>query len=103
MEITAANRVAALAQERTGHADAQRMARAAGKPKLSAETAVEFLDWLTTHVVGGHMTHEEATLLMRAAELVISTRHADAQDKATQHTLVERGLIAPPPTASPSA
>lgn len=98
----AAKAVAANEAAQRRHAMAQRASLSAGKPKLTADNAVAFLDWITTHVVGHQMTHEEAKLLMHAAALAISTQHAEAQGKATQHTLVEEGIIDPPPGGSQS-
>lgn len=99
----AAAKVHETEKQRQVHQAAKRNALAIGKPTLTADEVVEFLNWITVHVVGDQMSHAEATLLMRAAELAISTRHADAQDKVTQHTLVDQGVIAPPPNASQSA
>lgn len=67
------------------------------RPKLTADTAVEYLDWVCEHL--GQMSAEVVGRHMQAAELVIRTRMGDAQAKATQHTLVEQGVLpVTPPT-----
>lgn len=65
------------------------------RPKLTAATAVEYLDWLTANM--GNMLAAHVETHLRAVELAIRTQMGDAQAKATQHTLVESGVIAPPP------
>ncbi len=67
------------------------------RPKLTAETAVEYLDWIMHNLEN---LGPEAQLHMAAAELAIRTKANEAQAKATQHTLVEDGVIDPPPAAS---
>ena len=66
----------------------------AKRPKLTADTAVEYLDWITSNVAS--IAGPEVTLHMQACELAIRTRATDAQAKATQHTLVEQGIIDQP-------
>lgn len=67
-------------------------------PKLSGETVEEYLDWLTKH---GHvLTAERLATCAQMAELTVRLQMGKAQAKATQHTLVESGVIAPPPTPS---
>lgn len=68
------------------------------RPKLTADTAVDYIDWLTSnldalepHDIAHHFT---------AAELVVRVHMGNAQAKATQHTLVQDGVIDPPPQAS---
>lgn len=70
----------------------------ATRPKLTLETVPEYLDWLTSNL-GGH-SRQDIEHHLRAAEMVVRLRMGDAQGKATQHTLVEEGIIDPPPTAS---
>ncbi len=67
------------------------------RPRLTAETAVEYLDWIMHNLenLGPSAQHH-----MAAAELAIRTKANEAQAKATQHTLVEDGIIDPPPAAS---
>jgi hypothetical protein len=61
------------------------------RPKLTAETVVQYLDWLM-HNLGlinsTHVAHH-----MTACELAIRTIMGDAQAKATQATLIEDGKI----------
>jgi hypothetical protein len=64
------------------------------RPKLTAEAVGEYLDWITENISsipGNHLA-----VHMQACELVIRTRATDAQAKATQHTLVESGVIDQP-------
>jgi hypothetical protein len=68
------------------------------RPKLTAEDVVEYLDWVLANI--GALKPSDVETHMRAAELAIRTRATDAQAKATQHTLVEQGVIEPPPQAS---
>jgi hypothetical protein len=77
--------------------DLNKLPRATPRPKLTAENVVEYLDWVMENLdkLGTATAHH-----MAAAELVIRTLAVVAQDKATQHTLVEDGIIAPPPAAS---
>jgi hypothetical protein len=70
------------------------------KPTLTAATVVMYLDWLAEHIAAGHMLAHQSASLISVAELVIRTTAVEAQGKATQHTLVEDGVIAPPPVAS---
>jgi hypothetical protein len=64
------------------------------RPKLTAEEVVDYLDWLMENADG--ITTTAMALHMQAAELAIRTRATDAQNKATQHTLVEQGIIEQP-------
>ncbi len=68
--------------------------KTAKRPKLTAETVVDYLDWvmdnLSTFATG------QADMHMKAAELAIRTRATDAKAKATQHTLVREGLMEAP-------
>jgi hypothetical protein len=64
------------------------------RPKLTAETVVEYLDWITSNT--GRMSAQDMALHMQAAELAIRTRATDAQAKDTQHTLVRDGLMDAP-------
>ncbi len=68
------------------------------RPKLTAENVVEYIEWImaNSESLGAAVTSQH----MAAAELVIRTLATAAQAKATQHTLVEDGTIAPPPAAS---
>jgi len=68
------------------------------RPKLTAENVVEYLDWICGNI--GNFIGVELDSHMKAAELVIRTLATEAQGKATQHTLVEDGVIDPPPVAS---
>ena len=68
------------------------------RPKLTAETVVDYLDWITANF--STLPSGQALLHMQAAELTVRTLATAAQGKATQHTLVEQGIIAPPPVAS---
>jgi len=68
------------------------------RPKLTAETVVEYLDWLTANI--GSLPQQHSAAHMQAAELAIRTLATEAQGKATQHTLVEDGVIKPPIAAS---
>ena len=65
------------------------------RPKLTADTVVEYLDWVTENC--GNLLNAETHL--RAAELVIRTQMGEAQAKDTQHTLVRDGLMDAPPPA----
>lgn len=78
--------------------EAARAARLAGsRPALTAAGVVSYLDWVTTHVHEMHPHHVKVHL--QAAELAIRTLATEAQNKATQHTLVEQGLIEAPPAS----
>ena len=70
-----------LEQERAAKSAerAKRVSLAAQKPPLTSQGVVEYIDWITTQVVGNQMQIGEAQLLLTAAQLVISTQHADAQ------------------------
>jgi hypothetical protein len=64
------------------------------RPKLTAATVEDYLDWVTDNIT--KLLPVELEAHMHAAELVIRTRATDAQAKATQHTLVESGIIEQP-------
>lgn len=64
------------------------------RPKLTAETVVEYLDWLMHNldlINSTHVAHH-----MTACELAIRTIMGDAQAKATQATLIDDGKIKTP-------
>ena len=63
------------------------------RPALTADTAVEYLDWIMRNL--SHLG-PSASLHMAAAELAIRIKMGEAQAKATQHTLVEQGIIDQP-------
>ncbi len=62
------------------------------RPVLTADTAVEYLDWIMRNLnhLGPSVIHH-----MAAAELAIRIKMGEAQAKATQHTLIEDGVIKP--------
>ena len=64
------------------------------RPKLSAETVVEYLDWIANNA--GSISAQEQAMHMQAAELVVRTMATKAQAKDTQHTLVRDGLMDAP-------
>ena len=64
------------------------------RPKLTAESVVDYIDWALENA--GVLGTGAVAMHMQAAELVIRTRATDAQAKATQHTLVEQGIIDQP-------
>jgi hypothetical protein len=68
------------------------------RPKLTAETVVDYIDWVMENL--GQISEYAVKHHLNAAELVIRTLATEAQGKATQHTLVEDGVIDPPPHAS---
>lgn len=68
------------------------------RPKLTAETVVAYLDWAMENI--GKLSPQALEAHMKAAELAIRTLATEAQNKATQHTLVQDGTIDPPPMAS---
>ena len=70
----------------------------AKRPKLHPDTAHEYLDWVISSMPA--FEAEDVERFFRAAELLVRVRMGDAQDKATQHTLVQDGTIAPPPAAA---
>jgi hypothetical protein len=61
------------------------------RPKLTAETVVEYLDWLMHNLPVLNATH--IAHHMTACELAIRTIMGDAQAKATQATLIDDGKI----------
>jgi hypothetical protein len=61
------------------------------RPKLTAETVVEYLDWLMHNLPVLNATH--IAHHMTACELAIRTIMGDAQAKATQATLIGDGKI----------
>jgi hypothetical protein len=64
-------------------------------PVLSGETVEEYLDWLAKNARALDAAHLATCLQL--AELMVRLQMGKAQAKATQHTLVESGVIAPPP------
>ncbi|HEV2646547.1 MAG TPA: hypothetical protein VGU46_09305 [Acidobacteriaceae bacterium] len=64
------------------------------RPKLTAETVAEYLDWVVSNL--NSIPGQQLATHLTACELVIRTRATDAQAKATQHTLVEDGIIDQP-------
>ena len=64
------------------------------RPKLDAENVDPYLDWIADNIGTHHASVTENHL--RAAELLIRTKANEAQAKATQHTLVEQGIIDAP-------
>lgn len=73
--------------------DLNKLPKATPRPTLTAETAVEYLDWIMRNLdhLGASAAHH-----MAAAEMAIRTKANEAQAKATQHTLVEDGIIEAP-------
>ena len=73
--------------------DLNKLPKATPRPTLTADTAVEYLDWIMRNLehLGTSTAHH-----MAAAELAIRTKANEAQAKATQHTLVEDGIIDAP-------
>lgn len=67
-----------------GEAHAQRLERLKGAPKLSSDTVVDYLDWISRCV--GDMPAEHLTARLNAAELVVRIHMGNAQGKATAHT-----------------
>ncbi len=65
------------------------------RPRLTADRAVEYLEWVTSNLHAIPVHH--IPLHMQAAELAIRTKANEAQAKATQHTLVEDGIMEAPP------
>ncbi|SNT19048.1 hypothetical protein SAMN05421770_10557 [Granulicella rosea] len=85
-------------QKKVDEAERARQAGIASAPKLSAATVEEYLNWLVHHL---HLlSSENIAHRLAAAELVVRMHMGNAQNKATQHTLVEDGVIKPPPQAS---
>lgn len=78
--------------------DPNKLPKASPRPTLTADTAVEYLEWIMRNLE--HLSGGAAQMHMAAAELAIRTKANEAQAKATQHTLVEDGIIDPPPAAS---
>ena len=68
------------------------------RPKLDAENVDPYLDWIADNIGTHHASVTENHL--RAAELLIRTKANEAQAKATQHTLVEQGIIDAPTTGA---
>lgn len=64
--------------------------KATPRPRLTAETAVEYLDWIMENLqhLGASTAHH-----MAAAELAIRTKANEAQAKATNATLIDEGVI----------
>jgi hypothetical protein len=70
------------------------------RPRISEETLYEHLDWLGQQDPNAQLGTAKLDHLVKVAELAVRVQGNKAQAKATQHTLVEDGLIAPPPHAS---
>ncbi len=70
------------------------------RPTLTLDNVPEYLDWALTHQRS--MTRGELEHHLTAAELVVRLKMGAAQNKATQHTLVEQGIIDPPPAPHPA-
>lgn len=68
------------------------------RPKLTADNVVDYLDWVSDNAT--NFLPVALDTHMKAAELAVRTLTTEAQGKATQHTLVEDGIIKPPPQAS---
>lgn len=66
---------------------------ASKRPCLSLKNAEEYLDWIMANIL--HLSEKAVEQHLRAAELVIRMQGNEAQAKATLHTLVEDGTIAP--------
>lgn len=66
------------------------------RPTLTKDNVPQYLDWALTHQ--GGMRRGELEHHLAACELVVRLQMGEAQNKATQHTLVESGVIEPPPT-----
>jgi hypothetical protein len=65
------------------------------RPKLSVDSVDDYLDWIAGNL---NVLGAQARLQLDAVELVIRTLTTEAQGKATQHTLVESGIIQQPGT-----
>jgi hypothetical protein len=70
----------------------------AKRPAIDPETIADYLDWIASCI--GELDPRAIEQHTALAELAVRTTMGAAQAKATQHTLVEQGVIAPPPTAS---
>lgn len=66
------------------------------RPKITLENTYDYLDWIASQ----ELPREAMERHMQLAALAVRLRMGEAQDKATQHTLVEDGVIKPPPQAS---
>jgi hypothetical protein len=66
-------------------------------PKLSGDTVEEYLDWITKN--GHALTPERLQTCVQMAEFTVRLQMGKAQAKATQHTLVQDGVIEAPPPA----
>ena len=93
MQKTAAQAAQEVAANQAATAHARNLAKSQGRPKLTAATVVAYIDWITTMIAADHMSHAEAAIHLRAAELVLSKGHAEAQAKATTATLIDDGLL----------
>jgi hypothetical protein len=70
------------------------------RPALTLDNVPAYLDWALTHQ--GTMRRGELEHHLTAAELIVRLKMGEAQNKATQHTLVEQGIVEPPPTPHPA-
>jgi hypothetical protein len=70
-------------------------ALATPRPKLTEDGVVAYIDWALGNI--GRLGGAELDAHLRGAELVLRGIGFAAQNKATQHTLVEDGTIKPPP------
>lgn len=70
----------------------------AKRPRLTLDNVPDYLDWITANLHG--LNDKQVEQHLRAVELVVRMQGNQAQAKATQHTLVESGIIDPPPSAS---
>ncbi len=68
------------------------------RPAVDVEAIVDYLDWIASCI--GEMDSQRIAQHIALAELAVRTTMGAAQAKATQHTLVEDGVIKPPPRAS---
>lgn len=64
------------------------------RPKLTTESVVDYLDWVADNFEA--MNADTSTKHLAAAELAIRTLAIEAQNKATQHTLVQDGTMKAP-------
>lgn len=82
-------------EEERHAADARRTARLETMPALNGETIEQYLDWLAKHAPA--LDERHLATCLQLAELTVRLQMGKAQAKATQHTLVQDGTIAPPP------
>ena len=77
--------------------DRSKLTGPTARPKLTAETTFEYLEWIAENQ--DKIGRPQLETHKQIAELAVRMRMGEAQDKATQHTLIEDGTIAPPPPA----